>query len=489
MQVFLTDSIYYRDHQKGFIFANTIFSWKIKKKGEDFSVSSRIENTRLRNKLLNEKIVAVISPSNYKLLYDIRQLNISKIYTPESFEKGIPVKINRKEVDLNFNNFLKRGYLSYLNFTALQKMGFNRIEQFVITLRVFLSESMIVHDNLLFGKELYVESVKKSREKTVVIKKLRLPQTLNLIGEELGLDFQEATKLILQLYSEFAISDPFDPNGFVLLNENREYANIIELLKNVINKKISYDVFLITAREKDGTAKTRLSVRKLTSMPNPFLDAYLCFQKEDYFKGKALYATGKPRVVHNLFSFGKFFPIKDTILTIKSLIKLEKIEENKGGLIVLPKTKSRLSVKRNISWVSLKTWEDIYSRDVSEFAYFLSEMHGPTSNFRCPLCGEKEMLITPLRVFCKNQGCNFRFDRTTLNIVGVRVVSEDKMEEAFSNNVVFVKNKNGKNFISYLRNRDHYYFLSLKKEDDPVAESREQPLDIEPEASRSNKED
>lgn len=462
MYDFITDSVFLRK-KKGFIFANSIFSWKIKKNKEDYEIVSHIHDIKLRSKLSNTELIAVVSPSNYKLLYDLKHLKVKKTYMPEFYENGKLVKFDNVYIVEQFNNFLKRGYLSFLNYGPLSKMGFNRIEQFIICLRILASENMILHDNVLLPQESYVHSSSFLKSKTVLLRRLRFSLVIGLLSKEMGLNFQQASKLLLQLYGELLISDPFHPEGFVVLRPSKEHSEILNLLKRLLNRKISYDVYILEVGDKDKKRTTKISIKKLSKGGDKIIDKYLLFQKEDYFEGKILNETGKPSLSHTMLSFLKFFPVKDTALTLKSLIKLEKIEEIDGSLRTSKLVKKRLSVKENMEWINVRTWEEIYKRDISDFNYFLNEIYSKKVIFKCPVCDEEDISSTPMRFFCTSSSCNFAFDRTTLNIVGVKSVDIDKMEEAFSNKAVFVKNSNGKNFISYLKNNKDYYFLSLKK--------------------------
>lgn len=461
MKQFLTDSVYYRK-KSGFIFTNNILAWKIKKNKDEYSIVSNYLDKNIQRKIENEEIIAIVSPSNYRMLYDLKHLKTTKIYTPEFYESGRTFKLDNVKIVGEFNNYLKRSYLSYLNYSSLKNIGLNRIEQFVILLRIYLSSKMFLHDGLTLSSENTVIKSQKLKDKTVKITRLRFLNTVDLIQKELNVSFNEATKKILQMYVDLAISDPFYEDGFVIIKDLPKYSDVINLLKKILNKTIKYEIFSLTTVDTSTNIKSKHRVRRLLEDSSSFMDHYLSFQKEDYFEGKFLHKTDEISYGSIIKILKGLFPLKDTILTIKSLIKLSKINDD-GRLLINKDIEKKIQLSENIDWIKDVTWEDIYKRDIADYNYILTQIKTKEDLFKCPICGSEYYNITPLRFFCRAQGCNFAFDRTTLCNVGIKTIEQAKMKEALENKKIFIRNNEGKNYLVYLRRNKDYFFLSLKE--------------------------
>ena len=99
----------------------------------------------------------------------IKEFNVKRFYRPEFYERRETFEVDYRKIDKLFENFLKRSYISYLNYEKLQNLGLNRIEQFVICLAFILFKGYSNSDNLIIDNKVYkIEKIEKIR--TVKIK-------------------------------------------------------------------------------------------------------------------------------------------------------------------------------------------------------------------------------------------------------------------------------------------------------------------------------
>ena len=121
---------------------NGLIERDIKRRAKRRDVIKAIKN--------NDTIIAIIAPSNYKLIYDLifTKKNFGKelkFYSWDSWNSRttIPLLSNSELIEKEFDNYLKRGYLSLKLFHELAFYNFTRIEQFLIVLKIAFLNSQI----------------------------------------------------------------------------------------------------------------------------------------------------------------------------------------------------------------------------------------------------------------------------------------------------------------------------------------------------------
>ena len=146
MKEYLTDSIYFKKNNTDFKFyPNEMFKWKISEgyDGLEYSKNGSLDSV--------SEITGLVSPSNYRLLHDILHIdNSASLYAPEyNKDKFLSkYKVNKKEVFSEFDNYMKRSYISYLSYNSLKNIGLKRVEQFIILLASISYSNTKAYDNL-----------------------------------------------------------------------------------------------------------------------------------------------------------------------------------------------------------------------------------------------------------------------------------------------------------------------------------------------------
>lgn len=460
MYTYITDSLFFYQKNKDFIYKNELYKWTLKYSYNELKLHKKIIDIKVEKKL-EEEIIGIVSPSNYKLLFELKELNLKKIYFPELFEKRLNIKINYKEIDNLFEKYLKRSYLSFLNYEKLQRLGLNRIEQYLIILNIVGFLNYKNTDNILLNKNYKIKNIKQENEIIIPNGRISLLKAIRMISLKYNYTFDEASKLLLQLYGKMNISDPFKEEGFSLLRKIKEYPDLNILFINILKKEqaIIRKTLLL---EDDNGSKKEIIINKLIEKDKDITN-YFGFQEEEYFLEKYLVPNKQLFNIEIIYENLKdIIPLKDFVLTIKSLLKLDKIKCINNFLYVLNEEIKPLKIKSNYEWISKQKWKEIYELKTFSFNNILEEINIDSIDYKCPCCGYDDYIVSPMRFFCKNRNCKFIFDRLTLKIVEVKPILEEKMKEAFIHKKVFIRNKNGKNFIAYLRNKDNYYYLSLK---------------------------
>src|SRR5574344_951253 len=145
MLTHITDSLYHHSHNPDFFCSQELCKWTLISNKNDYNLVKK----EIRKMDFKDDVIAIVSPSNYKLLFDLKEFNVKRFYRPEFYEKRETFEVDYKKIDKLFENFLKRSYISYLNYEKLQNLGLNRIEQFVICLAFILFKGYSNSDNLI----------------------------------------------------------------------------------------------------------------------------------------------------------------------------------------------------------------------------------------------------------------------------------------------------------------------------------------------------
>jgi hypothetical protein len=450
---YLTDSFYYKNKHKDFIFKNSLYTWRVKILKNTVNIQKNNLPIKIRS-IEHNQVIAIISKSNYRLLYDSKFLNIKNYYLPEEYNNKIKYIPDNKEIDRLHFNYIKRSYLSYLNYEKLYNLGLSRIEQFLIILAINGLKNFKIKDNLMIDKNYKIEEILE--EKTIYLQedKIQLIPFLYALQKKYNFNFQDLSKFILKLYEQLVITDPFDEDGFVFIKDCSDYPEISMFGKKLISQKIEI-VF------KKLKTNTKTIIIKNAKEDDFFMD-YYSLQKNTYTV-KEIISTKEDFLQINILwtSLKGIIPLKDFILTLKYLLKLDIIQEDKT-FFIKEKIKENLNLVKNKAWLNKKIWLNIYSYQDFDFTNLLNEIVTKDISFVCPICNNEEFTTSPLNFMCKNRVCPFIFNRKTLKVVEVQSVSKEKMIEALSFKKIYIKNKNGQNFQVNLRNKKNLFFLSLK---------------------------
>lgn len=452
----ITDSLYHYSKNKDFICRQELFKWSLKSNKNEYSLVKKELDKKVINKIKDSELIGIISPSNYKLLYDLKDLNVKKLYAPEFYDKKIILQVDYKKVEKSFERLLKRSYLSYLNYEKLQNLGLNRVEQFIILSNLALFEKYKNIDNINLQEGTYeIVKVEKIKDTKLKSHKISFLKCIRMMNKKYNLSFEEASKLLLQEYSYLKISDVFSEEGFVPL-QKIELKDFNKVLFDILKNEYEIEEFKVTL--KVNKKEKSVIIRKMLNY-NEDISNYYGLQKEDYFIGKYILVNKSEENIEFLYEFvKKIIPFKDFILTLKALIKLNKLKED-GVFLTVEDTKA-LNLKYNREWISPNTWERIYEHQDFDFFNILDEIDTNENEFKCPSCEGKYYETTPTKFFCKNRDCGFIFYRNSLKFLDIKAVNAAKFKEGIIHKKVFVKNKDGRNFLVHLKNRKNFYFFS-----------------------------
>lgn len=459
MKEFITDSIYFKKNKKDFLFfANDIFKWRVENDEDSFYINN--ENNPIVKDI--QKISGVVSPSNYRLINDILFLDKNAIfYYPEKvkneFSKKYQFKINPKEIYIEFEKYMKRGYISYLSYSSLKNIGLKRIEQFLVLLSSISFEKDFKYDNFKIKNNSTVFNIVKDKKITQVKEEyLDLNRFIYTVHNELGYEYVDIFSHILKLYAELKCSDPFDIKGIVFFEDDNP---IYDIFKKISNIEISYIKEIIDIENSVTKKKSRLQIKK-TDIKSSILIDYYFLQKESYFSNKVLSSKDNyPTLIDTVKYLKNIFPFKDILLTIQLLERMKKIKIFDMKITINPSLKKRLELRVNKDWVDLKKWQEIYSNVDYIYNDIIDPIYTDKIHFSCPLCDNNVYSITPQQLFCSQVGCNFALYRTNLKSVGVNKISLENMIDGLENKTILLeKDKGGQLPVFLKQNKDFFSF-------------------------------
>jgi hypothetical protein len=450
MIIFITDSFKVKRERGDYILTNSIFNWQIKEENEEINL---INKERL--KIYGENLRGIVSPSNYRLIYDILYIDKkAKFIKPENFDKNINYDVDLKKIFSEFEKFLKRSYLSFLSFEVLKNLGLKRIEQAVILL-LFASFQKInntVYDNVSLKKstELTIKKIEFIKTETIGSDYVSLDKFINIVMRETNFSFIEILSYLQKLNSELIISDLFSEEGFKFLK--KEESELYDIYMKIKGQR-KVEKYRIYSKEHS------FFIYK-TKNKDLFSDYHL-LQTGEYLEGMFIKGITKKDILLDISNYAKkIMPIKDFFLSLQLLIKMGKISNE---LVLCEEIEPKIKLSKNLNWISLKKWEEIYNNLDYNFNYIIEPLEFKNEEFICPLCGEEYFNLTPSFLYCGNNNCNFKFSRTNIINFGFKKLNFDHMVKALSEKSILLKNKNGKNYPLFLDNNYNYYYLKYSK--------------------------
>lgn len=455
---FITDSIYIKNKYRDFTFLSQAFIWKVKTHKNE----AHIEKRNIHNLDIDYlTYTGVVSPSNYRLQYELLTLNKeTRFYAPEDFLERKPYWVDFKKVEKEFDNYLKRSFISYLNYDYLKNIGVKRIEQFIILLSTIASQNMKSIDNLSVPNNSVVESITKIKEDRIEINGIKLLNFINLLNKTFKYSFEDLSKAIIKEYSRLSITDPFVENGFYFINDKNH--DMYDIGKSLELISVDIDVYKCVIKDEKEKKRTIL-IRKPKADISEHLYDYLYLQKEDYFPGKILRSNKEPdNILLVEQAINGLFPLKDFILTLKLLIKLKKIENKNMNISVSNEVIEQLKPKANSAWVKKDIWNEIYSSESFNFSSIINPVDTKHSSFKCPVCGNENYKITPLKLFCGNIHCGFKFIRNNLKKFEINRISVENIIEGLNNGSILLRSEKNKNYSAFVENKGNTFYFLLK---------------------------
>jgi len=458
MTNFITDSIKVRKKYTDFIFTNELYRWTLKENSEGYIDTAR--RYIAKKKLFSEKIKGIVSPTNYKLIYDILQVDKNaKFYKPEDFAFGKRVELNidKNKINQLFENSLKRSYLSFLNYDHLRNIGLKRVEQYILMLSTVSLGNSFISDNLFHKEDISIDKITTLKIIKVNTKKVKLLNFIYVLNKKYNYSFDDISSFLFKAYSELKITDPFNESGFIFLEE--EDSDIYETYKEIVNKEIEVQVKELTYKTKKGQDK-KIIIRQ--SKASEEINNYYMLQSEEYFEQKQLVCNLEyPNIMLLEPILSHIMPLKDLVLTLKILLKLGKIQSNRMVLSIEEELKKKLKPKQNAAWLNKSIWKEIYENKDYLFSNTIDPITTEYIEFSCPVCGDGRYKPTPQKIFCGYRGCRFKFNRINLKSFGIPKISVDQTLEALANKSLMIKKSDGKNLVLFLNNKEDYYYLYI----------------------------
>jgi len=455
MREYITDSIYFKQKNKDFLFfANEIFRWKIS------DGYNGLEYTKSGKFLGNKSITGLISSTNYRLLYDVLQIDDNpSLYEPEYNKNGFhkDYKVNKKEIFLEFDKYMKRSYISYLSYESLKNIGLKRIEPFIIMLSSISFSKKVIYDNLFLSNDFVIKDIKKDNKILKLNdKKVDLIRFIYAVYNELDFEFLDVFSYILKLYSELKCTNPFSKEGIEFFEDDNE---LYYLYREIRNNKINIEKILIIDKN-----NKKIVVKKTLKKERDFIIDYYLLQKETYFIDKILSSEKPAPSIIEIIKYNmNIFPFKDILLSIQLLERMKKIDLSNLNLSISKLLLKRMNININKEWVSLKLWKDIYDNTDYIFNEIIEPIDIDKLSFQCPVCGNNVYSITPQNLFCSKKNCNFAFHRTNLKNLGIKRISLENIIEGIKNGTILIEDdKKEKNIPLFVHKKDDFYSFWIK---------------------------
>ena len=412
----ITDSIAIHRKNRDFFFCKDLFFWHFKGSGENFGVQKK-----LRKQIsFGEEIIGICTSSNYRLQYELKNIGCTKIYYPEFYEKRKLFKISP---EVEFDKYLKRSYLSLLNYDSLKHLGLNRIEQFLVCL-TFLGVQKKFSDNI------YLKGFFEEIESKIVEYEYKKFKIINVLAflESKGMPFSDAFRFLLSQAGSMNISDPF-LSSFALLSKIEHGKELLSCLRG---------------KYKETKCKIGDKYTVLKTFDSPYhLEQLKEYKKGDWIEPDEVRWAKRLELAWDVLK--DIMPLKDFLMTVDSLKEMGRLDEN------LYYVGENLFPKDNVNWISKKTWAQIYKEQSYSFNDIIDLIRVSKNSFECPLCGNNSFRSTPISFYCK---CGFSFKRKSFNIS----ISQDKMIEALKFKKLFLKTKTSSIKVE-LKNKGRSYFL------------------------------
>lgn len=449
MKEYITDSIFIKNKNKDFkFFPLEIFKWRIIEKNDE------LEYHKIGKFNENSKITALVSPSNYRLLYDILLIDKDfSLYEPEYNKDNFYLKknIDKNQIINEFHKYMKRSYLSYLNYSTLKNIGLKRVEQFMIILSAISFKNIFVQDNAFFKEEFIVKKIVWDKNK--IYKKdvhLDLIRFIYVIHRKLNYTFLEVFSYILKLYSNLKCSDPFSDEGIVFFEDDNELYNIY---KEIIEEEVYYNRVLLESEKGE-----KAIINKPIMEYDDILTNYYLLQNEEYFEGKIIqYEESKYLLLEQIKYLKNIIPLKDILLSIQLLEKMQKINIKNFKIEVPLNLIKRINISKNKNWLSFDLWITIYNKHDLMFHEIVEPIDIEKLTFTCPLCDNNVYSITPEKLFCSNKSCKFTFHRGNLKNMGIKRISIENIIEGLKNDVILTEKDNGGNIPLFLKRNDNFF--------------------------------
>jgi hypothetical protein len=186
-------------------------------------------------------------------------------------------------------------------------------------------------------------------------------------------------------------------------------------------------------------------------------------QKENYFEKKILHSEKLfPNLILLYNSLSFLFPYRDFFMTLRLLLKMKKINENKMSFYLEEGLIKKMQIKKNLIWLNKNVWREIYENQDFLFGHIIDPIICSSIEFKCPVCGDPDYAISPQKIFCRGKNCSFRFNRINLKSFGIPKISVLESIQALNSGSLLLKKDSGGNLPVFLNNKEDYYYLYIE---------------------------
>jgi hypothetical protein len=403
-----------------------LYDWSIKKiekeNGFNFKTTRKIKKKIFRDETKKySTIVAVLDPANYRfindLLYFSEELGLKlEIYTWDDFIlNNFLMKNNLNTEDnvivnnaiMEFEKYLKRGFLTSLFFEDLTILNFQRIEQFILILSINLLNKENKDEKCLIPEELTYDNNFKNL--------LKINENLFSYIYKFSIFFKKPTfKIIEQLIYNARkgnIYPPFLENKITFLKKTSKIHNYFKLLVKenftceISNKNISTNIFNLISLPYFIHINTSI----------PYIDIYkmLVFLE----KNKFIISEIDDKTNIPYYKMSPEYVFDDNIIE-----------------------------KHSRNFLNIENWSNFYEDEnyrERPGKYFNSIFQGKKIEFICPVCGYNKFKENLEYYKCANPKCNFRFYKI-INPGGIPIkIIERDFKKLIKYKKTLIKNKIG----------------------------------------------
>jgi len=383
-----------------------VFDWIINLEDTDsieetnFVLTKRFKLSEIRKNITrNDKIVAIVAPSNYKLIYDL--LYIKKKYSKEiaifswdSYSKRKRLKYDKEKVIKDFNKYIQRGYLTKITYPELSTMNLQRIEQFLVILAI-LTVNIVLKTGSEYGIEENYQELDPINDQY---------DNIDAIGSvrvmcHNGYTIRQAVDKLIYHSRKRDITDPFIGTFSFLKNNN----TLFKLIEN--NKNSS----LYRGSDKDFLKSNIPGITPIVGILNSII------------------------------------PITDTLKTLRFLEKNDYIYSinEKGSIKVDNYEMSINDIKKYSPFLSSKIWNELYLSKGYTFSSLFPKIEVNEDKYECPFCGSTTLRQTPTSFFCSDILCKLYVNRVIKPCGVKKLISENELIRLLKHGNTMVKNKGG----------------------------------------------
>ncbi len=434
MNIYITNLKLIKRNNPDFIYIHDLFDWRVIPTKEGFEVKKELKD---RFRAYGNNISAFVSPSRYKLMFDVLSFsNNSIIYNPYDFINNNTykqVEIDKKTLFKDMENFIKRSYISYLNGMELKKVGMQRIEQYIL-IGFFKLISNKIQNNIFKNN---------SNEKTIKEEIVTIKDSLDFLNFvyavwklEKNKSFYKIIIDILSLHHKGIITDPYIGNFSFIIANSKSY--LYKHYNNIINNKIKLN-YIKTPNGIIKKATTSLIIKYYLNLEEN-INIFKLLEKQ----------------------LKDILPPVDIYTNLVLSLRHKKILEIDNNFMVEQALK--LDLKGNRDWLIKDTWKQIYDREDYSFGKMANPIQFGTMSFKCPSCSSRKFKSTPLSFYCTKRNCNFIFDRVNLSRYHLSRISEYEMLASLNSKTLMKLDNNGNWRLLYLnQNKDYYQLYTTDK--------------------------